>query len=90
MRAIRHEGGDPEGWAERIARARAEVAAARTLDGLAAVLNGGAVAALPLEDLVALPSFGGDRPDGNGVFSWDASRILVMSPFADGFAIESR
>jgi hypothetical protein len=90
MRAIRHEVKDPQGWDDRVAGARARVAAATSLDALSDVLNGPAFAALPLPDLVALPSFGGTRPPGTGCFSWDAARVLVVNAAADGFEIRER
>jgi len=90
MRAIRHEVKDPQGWADRVAGTRAQVAAAASLDALADLLNGPAFAALPLHDLVALPSYGGARPAGTGCFSWDAARVLVVNPAADGFEIRGR
>jgi hypothetical protein len=90
MRAIQHHIADPQGWPERVSRARAEIARAGSLEALADVLNSPAFAALPLADLVALPSYGGERPSGTGVFSWDAERVLVMTELADGFAIERR
>lgn len=81
---------EPIGWAQRVSRARAAVKSAGSLDELAEVLNSPDFAALPLKDLVTLPTFGGDRPRGSCVFSWDASRILVMNEVADGFVIERR
>jgi hypothetical protein len=88
--AIQHRVTDPKGWPDRVARARAEVASARSLDALAEVLNSPAFAALPLADLVALPAYGGERPAGPGAFSWDAGRVLVMDEYATGFAIQRR
>jgi hypothetical protein len=90
MRAIRHEVRDPEGWEGRVAGARARVAAARSLDGLAEVLNGPDFAALPLPDLVSLPAYGGERPSGTGSFSWDGGRVLVVNAAADGFELRRR
>lgn len=90
MRAIRHEVREPEGWEGRVAAARARVAAAGSLDALAEVLGGPAFAALPLADLVALPGYGGARPEGPGFFSWDGGRVLVMNAAADGFEIRRR
>jgi len=90
MRAIRHEVRDPQGWTDRVAGARARVADASSLDALSEVLNGPAFAALPLPDLVALPSYGGPRPAGTGCFSWDAGRALVVNAAADGFEIRER
>lgn len=81
---------EPEGWAERVTRARADVRRATTLDALAAALNSPDFAALPLADLVHLPTFGGERPHGRCVFSWDAARVLVMNELGDGFSIEPR
>jgi hypothetical protein len=81
---------EPAGWAQRVSRARAAVKAASSLDELATVLNSPDFAALPLKDLVSLPTFGGERPRGSCVFSWDAGRMLVMNEVADGFVIERR
>lgn len=81
---------EPAGWAERVARARAMVHAARSLDELALILNSPDFAALPLRDLVTLPTFGGERPSGRCVFSWDDGRVLMMNELGDGFAIEPR
>lgn len=82
--------GEPEGWAARVASARASVRAAASLDQLADVLNSPDFAALPLRDLVSLPTFGGERPRGRCVFSWDATRVLMMNELGDGFTIEPR
>ncbi|HSN93006.1 MAG TPA: hypothetical protein VLS93_17375 [Anaeromyxobacteraceae bacterium] len=90
MRAIRHRPKDPQGWEDRVAAARSRVAAAASLEALAEALNGPAFAGLPLPDLLALPSFGGERPEGPGCFSWDAARVLVMNAAADGFEIRRR
>lgn len=81
---------EPEGWAARVASARSSVRAATSLDQLAAVLNSPDFAALPLRDLVSLPTFGGERPQGRCVFSWDATRVLMMNELGDGFTIEPR
>ncbi len=81
---------DPEGWSDRVTRARASVLGARSLDDLAAVLNSPDFAALPLKDLVTLPTFGGERPRGRCVFSWDSRRVLMMNELGDGFTIEPR
>ena len=81
---------EPDGWSDRVRRARALVHAATTLDELAAALNGPDFAALPLKELVTLPSFGGDRPRGRCVFSWDDDRVLMMNDLGDGFTIEPR
>lgn len=81
---------EPAGWTQRVSRARAAVKAASSLDELATVLNSPDFAALPLKDLVTLPTYGGDRPRGSCVFSWDAGRMLVMNEVADGFVIERR
>ncbi|HSN15274.1 MAG TPA: hypothetical protein VLT61_11620 [Anaeromyxobacteraceae bacterium] len=61
-----------------------------TLDELAAALNSPDFAAIPLKDLVTLPTFGGERPRGRCVFSWDDDRVLMMNDLADGFTIEPR
>jgi hypothetical protein len=90
MRAILHHVTEPQGWDDRIARARRKVAGAASLDELADVLNSPHFAALPLGDLVALPTFGGERPAGTGVFSWDPERVLVMNEIADGFELRRR
>jgi hypothetical protein len=66
------------------------VQAARTLDELAEVLNSPAFATLPLKDLVTLPTFGGDRPQGRCVFSWDPERVLTMNELGDGFTLQPR
>lgn len=81
---------EPEGWDARVERARAAVGETRSLEALAEVLNSPHFAALPLPDLLALPSFGGERPDRRGAFSWDAGRVLVMNADADGFLVERR
>jgi hypothetical protein len=81
---------EPHGWVERVARARAAMHAAKSLDELAEVLNSPSFAALPLKDLVSLPTFGGERPRGACIFSWDLTRVLVMNDLADGFSIEPR
>jgi hypothetical protein len=81
---------EPAGWAQRVARARASVQSAASLDELAAALNSPDFAALPLKDLVTLPTFGGERPRGLCVFSWDPGRVLVMNDLGDGFTIEPR
>jgi hypothetical protein len=81
---------DHGGWTDRVARARASVKAASTLEALAAALNSPDFAALPLKDLVTLPTYGGDRPRGRCVFSWDPTRVLKMNELGDGFTIESR
>lgn len=81
---------EPQGWADRVSRARASVHAAKSLDELAAVLNSPDFAALPLKDLVTLPTFGGERPRGRCVFSWDTRRVLMMNELGDGFSIEPR
>ncbi len=81
---------EPEGWAQRVTQARSSVHAARSLDELASVLNSPDFAALPLKDLVTLPTFGGERPRGRCVFSWDATRVLTMNELGDGFTIEPR
>jgi hypothetical protein len=81
---------EPDGWTERIEQARASIRHAATLDELAAALNGPDFAALPLKDLVTLPTFGGERPRGRCVFSWDRERVLMMNELADGFTIEPR
>ncbi len=81
---------EPDGWTARVAHARASVQAAASLDELAAALNGPDFAALPLKDLVTLPTFGGERPRGRCVFSWDVDRVLMMNELGDGFAIEPR
>ncbi len=86
--AWRHEESTP--WVERVARAREAVAAARSLDELAAVLGGPHFAALPLADLEHLPTFGGDRPRGTAIFSWDLERVLVMSDLGEGFELVRR
>jgi hypothetical protein len=81
---------EPDGWTERVTRARNSVHGARTLDELAEILNSPDFAALPLKDLVTLPTFGGERPSGRCVFSWDERRVLMMNELGDGFAIEPR
>jgi hypothetical protein len=81
---------EPDGWSARVVRARSSVGAAATLDDLAAALNSPDFAALPLKDLVTLPTFGGDRPRGRCVFSWDPARVLTMNDLGDGFTIEPR
>jgi hypothetical protein len=81
---------EPDGWTERVARARATVHQASSLDELAEALNSPEFAALPLKDLVTLPTYGGDRPRGRCVFSWDRDRVLVMNELGDGFYIERR
>jgi hypothetical protein len=81
---------EPDGWADRVARARESVHQARSLDELARALNSPAFAALPLKDLVTLPTFGGERPRGRCVFSWDDDRVLMMNDLGDGFTIEPR
>lgn len=81
---------EPDGWADRVARARELVRTAASLDELAEVLNSAEFAALPLKDLVSLPTFGGERPRGRCVFSWDRQRVLMMNDVADGFTIEPR
>jgi hypothetical protein len=81
---------EPEGWSERVSRARTSVHGARSLDELAAILNSPDFAALPLKDLVTLPTFGGERPRGRCVFSWDTGRVLTMNEMGDGFTIEPR
>jgi len=81
---------DPDGWADRVNRARASVRTATSLEQLAATLNGPDFAALPLRDLVSLPTFGGERPRGRCVFSWDTERVLTMNELGDGFSIEPR
>jgi hypothetical protein len=81
---------EPDGWSARVMRARAAVHAATTLDELATALNGPDFAALPLKELVTLPTFGGDRPRGRCVFSWDRDRVLMMNDLGDGFTIEPR
>jgi hypothetical protein len=81
---------EPQGWDERVARSRAALAKARSLDELAELLNGPDFAALPLRDLVHLPTFGGARPRGTGIFSWDADRVLVMDDLGDGFRLVPR
>jgi hypothetical protein len=81
---------EPTGWAERVTRARASVHGAKSLDELAEVLNSSDFAALPLKDLVTLPTFGGERPRGRCVFSWDTTRVLMMNDLGDGFTIEPR
>lgn len=81
---------EPEGWADRVTRARVSVHRAKTLDELAAALNSPDFAALPLKDLVTLPTYGGERPRGICVFSWDATRVLMMNDLGDGFTIEPR
>lgn len=88
--AVAHPVEEPAGWGERVARAREAVAAARSLDELAAVLNGPNFAALPLADLVHLPTFGGERPRGTAIFSWDAGRVLVMDDLGEGFELLGR
>lgn len=81
---------EPHGWTERVSRARSSVHAAKSLDELADILNSPDFAALPLKDLVTLPTFGGERPRGRCVFSWDASRVLMMNEMGDGFTVEPR
>jgi hypothetical protein len=81
---------EPEGWADRVTRARAAVHRSSTLDELAAALNSPDFAAIPLKDLVTLPTFGGERPRGRCVFSWDGDRVLMMNDLGDGFTIEPR
>lgn len=81
---------EPSAWAERVARARGLVHGARSLDELALIMNSPDFAALPLKDLVTLPTFGGERPRGRCVFSWDEKRVLTMRELGDGFAIEPR
>lgn len=81
---------EPHGWADRVSRARVSVQSAKSLDELAAVLNSPDFAALPLKDLVTLPTYGGERPKGRCVFSWDARRVLMMNELGDGFSIEPR
>lgn len=81
---------EPDGWVDRVARARAAMYAAKSLDALAGVLNSPNFAALPLKDLVSLPTFGGGRPRGACIFSWDVERVLVMNDLGDGFSIEPR
>ncbi len=80
----------PQEWADRVTRARASVQRAKSLDELAAALNSPDFAALPLKDLVTLPTFGGERPHGRCVFSWDPRRVLVMNELGDGFEILPR
>jgi hypothetical protein len=77
-------------WTDRVLRVRGSVRAASTLEELAAALNSPDFAALPLEDLVTLPTFGGERPRGRCVFSWDSGRVLTMNELCDGFRIEPR
>lgn len=81
---------EPDHWTDRVTQARALVKGAQSLDELAAVLNSPAFAALPLKDLVTLPTFGGERPRGRCVFSWDDARVLTMNELGDGFSIEPR
>lgn len=81
---------EPDGWEARVTRARESVHHATSLDELAAALNSPDFAALPLKDLVTLPTFGGERPRGRCVFSWDRDRLLRMNDLGDGFAIEPR
>jgi len=81
---------EPDGWTERVARARENVHRAASLEELAAALNSADFAALPLKDLVSLPTYGGQRPRGRCVFSWDEERVLMMNEFGDGFTIEFR
>ncbi len=88
--AAAHRIVEPAGWEERVARARNAVEKARTLDDLTAVLNGPHFAALPLADLVHLPTFGGERPRGTAIFSWDADRVLVMDDLGEGFELQRR
>jgi hypothetical protein len=90
MRATLNHVSEPQGWQDRIASARNKVAGARSLDELADVLNSPHFAALPLTDLAVLPTFGGERPAGTGVFSWDPGRVLVMNEIADGFELRRR
>jgi hypothetical protein len=69
------------------------VGAARSLDELAAVLNSPAVAALPLADLVALPTYGGERPRRVACVSCDATRLLLVNTDgeeADPFILKPR
>ncbi len=78
---------------ERTRAVRAMVGAARSLDELAAVLNGPAVAALPLADLASLPTYGGERPRFVGCVSCDATRLLLVNAqgeHADPFMIRLR
>lgn len=73
--------------------ARVLVGAARSLDELAAILNGPAVAALPLSELAALPTYGGERPRFIGCVSCDATRLLLVNAQgeeADPFVIRFR
>ena len=88
--AIAYRVREPQGWDDRVSRARAAVAKARTLDDLADLLNGSHFAALPLKDLVHLPTFGGERPRGTGIFSWDSERMLVMDELGEGFRVAPR
>ncbi len=81
---------EPQRWEDRVERARAAVAGARSLDDLAMVLNSGHFAALPLGDLVHLPTFGGERPRGTAIFSWDSERVLVMDDLGRGFVVLDR
>jgi len=81
---------ESQGWGERVTSAIASVQCAKTLEELASVLNGPDFAALPLKDLVTLPTYGGDRPRGRCVFSWDATRVLIMNDLGDGFEIVPR
>ncbi|HSM94153.1 MAG TPA: hypothetical protein VLT47_14845 [Anaeromyxobacteraceae bacterium] len=81
---------EPDGWFDRVSRARASVHQAGNLEELSEALNSPDFAALPLKDLVTLPTFGGERPRGRCVFSWDPLRVLVMNDLADGFTIEPR
>lgn len=52
---------------------------ARSLEGLrdalAALYEAYGIDAAEMHD--ELPTFGGERPEGDGVFSWDAGRVLV-------------
>ncbi|HUL59594.1 MAG TPA: hypothetical protein VLU43_09985 [Anaeromyxobacteraceae bacterium] len=88
--AVAHRIREPQGWDDRVARARSAVAKARSLDDLADLLNSAHFAALPLKDLVQLPTFGGERPGGTGIFSWDAERVLVMDELGEGFRVVAR
>jgi hypothetical protein len=64
---------------ERTRAARALVGAARSLDELASILNSPVVAALPVADLAALPTYGGERPRYIGCVSCDDARLLLVN-----------
>lgn len=61
------------------------IAGARTLDELRDLLNSERTTSLDLPDYFKLPSFGGEAVIAKGVWSWDATRVLVMKTDGDGF-----